>query len=248
MIISHAPSAALGFSLKKVAKKVGHGVKTASLAPIKATIAVTKYATSLALKPITNRLHAMTDRRAHKLAMERRRSKTPTTQERTEARAWTKHSLSAHGPHGKVLALLAGPPSMLLGQFGVAPVVAAAAIPVLTALLTQIIKSMGSKGELDANVHVQAQIPQAAMQYVQQASDTAAAAQAAYQAGQQFVDQVQNFQPPNANVNTEASFDVEAGSGMEGADVSALPTNLYVWPLLFGGVAAGLGLWSAIRR
>lgn len=280
MISSSAPNS-LGFSLNPIkavktvvqktvvapTKFTAKAVYQAHAIPTKLAIKATKFATALALKPITNKLNSMKAQRAKKLSLERRKSPTPNAAENAEARSWVKSQLSNKGPHGKVLALLAGAhpytdDGVLLGavgyQLGVAPAVAAALIPVLAALLQQIIKGMNSKGELqaNANVSVNAQVPQ---QYVQAAQ----AAQQAYAAGQQIYEDAQNYQPPD--VDAQASFDVNvdasggdpyasgsvspyAEQSMQGALGAMSEPSAYAWGVLaVVGSAAAFGFWRALK-
>jgi hypothetical protein len=184
MIITQGPSddGALGFSITSPFKKIGHAVakgaratghaavavgKTTGHVAIKAGKTVAKYDPgtrlaiyttkklgNLALAPVRHRIDRLKDRRAKKLAWDRRKSKEPTAAERAEARAWTKSYLKKHPPHGTMLALLAGPPGFFdpdPAMLGVAPAVAAAAVPVLIALMDRLLGKASASGQAPSN-------------------------------------------------------------------------------------------------
>jgi hypothetical protein len=169
MITSSAPNLGLVPKLvKKAAKATASGVKKGAKATGKVTVKTAKATAkgvqavgALALKPLRSKINTLTTRRAKKLAWDRRKSKTPTAAERSEARAWTKRTLSAKGPHGKLLALLAGASpgeaQDTLGAFGIAPgplgvvepatiALISASIPALTKLLQDIISAAAKSG------------------------------------------------------------------------------------------------------
>lgn len=146
------------------AKAVGRGVvKVAptvakvALAPAYLTHKLTMEAVNRgALNPIRARLNTITSRRANKLAWDRRKAKTANSTEYQEARGWTKAKMNAKGPHGRLIAFLAGaasPGAMAgLGDFGAVPVAAiVAAAPAIIALLNQTIQTFQRSGEAPAD-------------------------------------------------------------------------------------------------
>lgn len=147
--------------------------KTAKVAKVVAKPAAAVGA--LALKPLRSRINTLTTRRANKLAWDRRRSKTPTPGERAEARAWTKKTLTAKGPHGRLLALLAGASPTeahyTLGGFGITPgalgvepatiALISASLPVLTKLLQSILTATAKSGEAPVSPETAAVVPEA---------------------------------------------------------------------------------------
>lgn len=171
----------LGFSITKpfkhVARTVAHG--TASVAKSTAHVAkkVASPAVALAvlpavelnkivvgpvvkraLKPVTNRINTLKDRRAKKLAWDRRKSPTPTPAEHAESKSWAKNKLRGETPpFGLMLSLLAGPlivdesaPQMhQLGEPATASVLAS--IPALIALMNTILARNAKSGEAPAS-------------------------------------------------------------------------------------------------
>jgi hypothetical protein len=155
----------------KVAKGAAKGVVKLHTVPLKYTVKAVKKvgqgALWLATKPIRSRINVMVNRRATKLAFDRRRTKTPTAAERGEARAWAKKKLAAKGPHGKLIALLAGGPSPVdllgapvfgmsvsAGGLGIDPATLTAitaSIPVFVALVNTVINATSKSGEAPAN-------------------------------------------------------------------------------------------------
>ena len=148
---------------KAVAKTTGKVVYKASVLPLQYTlIKPTRWLADKATKPIRNRVQTIVNRRAVKIAMDKRHSTTPTPAEKAEAKAWTKHKLTYDGPggiptpHGKILALFAGseyhvPAYTEMGQLGVAPAVIAAAVPILVALANSMISKYNKSGEAPAH-------------------------------------------------------------------------------------------------
>lgn len=107
----------------------------------KAAYQASKAVTDLALSPIRSKLNTLKNRRANLLAWTRRKSKVPTTAEKAQARKDVKSMLSSKGPHGKMLAWLAGPPSTsALGEFGVIGYDDAALAAIATALTASLVK------------------------------------------------------------------------------------------------------------
>lgn len=191
---------------KSAAKTGAKVVYKASVLPLQYTlIKPTQWLASKATRPIKNRVRTLVNRRAAKIAMDKRRSTTPTPAEYAEAKAWAKHKLTYDGPggtptpHGAILAMFAGPSysgslgssDYYDGQLGVAPAVVAAAVPVLLALANAMISKYAKSGEAPANPRADAQAraeepPMAAgTQDLQRIQDAAAeaAASAAEDAG-----------------------------------------------------------------
>ena len=139
------PIAATKMSAKVIYK--AHEIPTKWLA-----LKPTEWLADKALAPVKSRVQKLVNRRAAQIAMDKRHVATPTPSEREEARAWVRHKLTYDGPagtptpHGKILAYFAGAP-IVAGQFGVAPAVAAAAVPVLVALATAMINKYAKSGE-----------------------------------------------------------------------------------------------------
>ncbi len=255
-----------------VVKSAGSGAvsvaKTAGGAALKYNPLTLSYKASLwaaekAVSPIRSRLNTITSRRAAKLAYTRRRSKTPTAAEHAEARNWTKAKLRAKGPHGRLVALLAGPPDAMDGalgdSLGVAPVIAvAAAIPPIVTLLNTLMKSFQQSGEAPANPADQPASP----------LQTAAAAVQAYQAAQQpaptAVDVpvtpgggAVDISPPAADTSADAAAMPDASADASaptpdtvqgfGADAGT-PTMGAIILGALGVAAIGAGVYCAVKR
>lgn len=138
-----------GKGVKVVAKTAYKGVEWTVIKP-------TMWLVEKAMAPVKHRVQKLVHRRASKLAWDRRKSKTPTPAEVSEARAWTKSKLRGEPPHGTVLSVFAGAGPMPdeLGdsyQLGVAPALVAAAVPVLVAAAQQLLSKFSSSGEAPAN-------------------------------------------------------------------------------------------------
>ncbi len=138
------------------AKTVGHVVKVGLIKPA-------EWLAHAAMTPVRNRVHKLRSRRAVKLAWDRRKSKTPTPAEQSEASAWTKDHLKHEGPHGRVLALFAGAaPANFgasysgLGDPATASVVAAS-VPVLVALIDAVLRKSNNPNEAPADPAADAQ-------------------------------------------------------------------------------------------
>lgn len=138
---------------KGAAQSVGHAIKTGIIKPF-------EWIGSKVTAPIRNRVHTLRNRRAAKLAWDKRKSKTPNATENAEAKAWTKNHLKKQGPHGEVLQLFAGAPSYQIGyglgyamQLGDPATITliAASIPVFMALMNSVLKKANSSGEAPAN-------------------------------------------------------------------------------------------------
>lgn len=146
---------AAGREAADAAKQVGHAVKVGVIKPA-------EWLANKATAPIRNRVHTLRNRRAAKLAFDRRKSKTPNAQEQAEAKSWTQKKLKGQGPHGHLLALFAGPADGMFGyydepysgQLGVEPAtmtLIAASIPVFMALMNKVLGSADKSGEAPAN-------------------------------------------------------------------------------------------------
>jgi hypothetical protein len=178
------------------AKQVGSALKTGILKP-------TEWVASTVTKPLRTRVHTLRDRRARKIAWDKRKSRTPNAQERGEAKAWTKRKLHSSGPQGYLLALFAGPVDdyvTLAGMdvydsgLGFDPATAsviAASIPVFMAILNVMLSKANKSGE--APVDPTGQMPGAAQDAaaaapgvvdMEPAQDAAAAAEDAAAAAQ----------------------------------------------------------------
>ncbi len=172
----------LGFNplhaVRSAARGVEHGAVKASkgayyltkqsiLIPTKFAVEITKAGTRLALRPVTSRVRTLVNRRANKIAWDKRKSRTPTPAEHAEAKAWTKARLNKQLPHGPLIAMLAGPlpmPSDLgsMGtNLGVAPAVVAALIPVFMALMNNLLSKFSRSGEAPVQIGPHGEIIQA---------------------------------------------------------------------------------------
>jgi hypothetical protein len=105
----------------------------------KTGVAVSKAVTDIALAPLRGKLNTLKTRRAKKLAWDRRKSTAPTTAESAQARKDVKAMLSSKGPHGKMMAWLAGGP-MFAGELGVVGYDDAAIAAIATALTATAVK------------------------------------------------------------------------------------------------------------
>jgi hypothetical protein len=116
-----SPFKSIAHEAKRAGKGVAHVAKKAASSPIARLaafppLALVKYVEKplgkLALRPVTHRIDTLKDRRAKKLAWDRRKSTVPTPQDRNDARSWAKGYLRGHKPpFGAMLSLLAGPPA-----------------------------------------------------------------------------------------------------------------------------------------
>jgi hypothetical protein len=155
--VAHVAKAA-GSGAISVGQKVGGTALKIAVLP---AYYVTKYAADIALRPVRSRVNTLVNRRAAKIAWDRRRSKTPTSAEHNQARDWAKAKFKSSGPHGHLLALLAGPTlTGQLGDFGVAPAVVAAAVPILVSILTGMIKKYAGTGEAPEDPAVDMSAPE----------------------------------------------------------------------------------------
>lgn len=169
---------AVGHGVKSGAKAVGHGAVasgkfvehhagTALLVAVP-PLALAKYVAKpimmAALKPVRNKVNQLKDRRAKKLAWDRRQSTTPTQAEKNEAKSWAKSSLRREKPpFGLMLSFLAGTPPpepilfgrvepISLGDLG-DPTTAAiiSSIPVLLEIMKSVLSHHDSAGDAPAN-------------------------------------------------------------------------------------------------
>lgn len=142
----------------RTAKGVVHTAASAASAVARGVIKPFEFLAAEATKPIKNRVVTLRNRRAAKLAMDKRRSTTPNAAERAEAKSWTKSHLKKQGPHGQILALFAGsspvalsdPYAGLLGDPATLTLIAAS-IPVFMALMNKVLSSANRSGEAPAN-------------------------------------------------------------------------------------------------
>lgn len=139
---------------KKGAVVAGKGIYQAHAIPTKwLAIKPTEWLAHKALAPVKSRVQTIVNRRARKLAWDRRKSKTPTPAEHQEARTWTRNRLLASSviiPAAPLLAAFAGAP-VRDAELGVAPAVVAAAVPVMMAAAAALISQFNKSGEAPAN-------------------------------------------------------------------------------------------------
>jgi hypothetical protein len=174
MIFRSPPRDDLGFSLnplhyvKKAAVAAEHGAVAAGKLTVKSVTLPTKYLLlkptewllDKATAPVRALVHKLRDRRAKKLAWDRRKSTTPNAQDQADAKSWTRSKLE-HLPDpvtGRILAHFAGP---TYGQFhgtvyrgdnlGIAPAVVAAAVPILMGVMKAVLSQFSKSGEAPAN-------------------------------------------------------------------------------------------------
>lgn len=247
-----------------VVKTAGKGVTTAgkgvatggkfvakgAVKGVKAVGSGVKYALSkTVLRPVISKLNTLKDRRAKKLAWDRRKSKTPTAAERNEARAWAKSYLKGQKPpFGYMLSQLAGPidDEPLMGSFG-EPVSAAtviASVPVLLSLLAIILQNVNKSGA--APINPATGQPMTPAEQAQAANETAAAAQAAAQLP--GAEAAAGMIPPGAEMPGMEGDDIDSGDIDSGGGAMVPSGGGGMLPpgvqkshiLLFGGVAVGL--------
>jgi len=144
----------------KVAGKGAIIAGKVAFAPALLTMKASQWLANQAMTPVKNKVHTLRDRRANKLAWDKRKSRTPNAAEKAEAKAWTQAKLKSQGPHGQVLALFAGPPMRMLNEYESAmqlgEVVTAAtitaSIPVFLAILNALLNKTSRSGEAPANI------------------------------------------------------------------------------------------------
>ncbi len=227
----------------RAAKTVAKGVKTA----LSKTV----------LRPVISKLNTLKDRRAKKLAWDRRKSKTPTAAERNEARSWAKSYLKGQKPpFGFMLSQLAGPldDEPLMGSFG-EPVSAAtviASIPVLLSLLAIILQNVNKSGA--APINPATGQPMTPAEQAQAANESAAAAQAAAQLP--GAEAAAGMIPPGAELPSmegddgmEGDVDSGGGAMVPSGGRGGLPAGVQKSHiLLFGGVAVGLVVLAMLLK
>lgn len=145
---------AVGKGVAKGGKAVGKGAVKGVKAVGKGVKAISKASFRLITKPLRSRVDKLTNRRAAKIAWDRRQSKQPNAQEKAEARQWAKNEFRKKGPHGKLIAALAGCPTAQreLGsiELGVDPATmtaVAGVIGALTAMAQVMLTSTAKSGE-----------------------------------------------------------------------------------------------------
>lgn len=210
-------------------KAVGKGLKYAIVAPA-------LWLASKATAPVRNRVHKLRNRRAAKLAWDRRKSKTPNAAENAEAKSWTKSHLKGKGPHGQVLALFAGAPDDVLlgsyepyaGQLGMDPATAtviASSIPIFMALMNKVLGQASASGEAPANPQADA------------AADASAAAETAAAPGEIDVGPAQEAAADAAQAAQEAVQDaVEPGMVRLPGGIRAKKSHLMIGGAVVGGL------------
>lgn len=251
-------------STVKVTKAVGRGTVSATKAVGHGTVKVVKTAGKVVVAPfawvgtkltapIRTRVHKLRDRRAVKLAWDKRKSKQPNAAERAEAKSWTQSRLKSSGPHGHVLALFAGAPMPYYtepAQLGLDPATAsviAASIPVMIAVLNAILNKSAASGEAPAD-------PGADMQAEQQAAQEVAALAAETPGAvdmtamqDQMVDSASNAEDGGGGGGGGGGGQMPAGPGM--VRVPGFKTPIKQSHILIGGIVlGGLVLVSMLTR
>jgi hypothetical protein len=172
----------VGRETVKVAKTTG---KIAVAPAYLLAVAPSRWLASKLTVPIRSRVNKLKNRRAAKLAWDRRKNKTPNAAEQAEAKTWTQNKLKGTGPHGRILALFAGPSYVHLGSSGLGePVsagVIAASLPILIAVLNALLNKSAKSGEAPADpagdqraeMQAQAEAQVAAAQYPESVQDSA---------------------------------------------------------------------------
>lgn len=139
-------------------KAVASATKDTILIPTVFAAELTKAATLLALRPVTSRIRTLENRRAAKIAWDKRKSKVVTPADRAEAKSWTKSKLNKELPHGPLLAFLAGSTATNLGappmstELGIAPAVIAALVPVFIAVMNALLTRLSKSGEAPVSI------------------------------------------------------------------------------------------------
>lgn len=210
-----------GKGIVKGGKAVGRGtVKVAKVAG-KVALAPAKFAFNLAMKPLRSRLGTLKNRRAKKIAWDRRKSKAPTKVEQAEAKRWLRKDLKKKGPHGKLLAVLAGSPPISgpLGELG-EPVSASlvAAVPVLTLLLNNMIKAYAGGSTAPADPEKTPPSKEATPAAAEDATDDAAAAAVEAEVEPTTTEEVQEV----AQEVTEEAAQEATEEALEGALLAGL--------------------------
>lgn len=210
-------------ALKKIA--------TAAVAPALVPAAlVAKKTFQLITRPLRKNINKLKARRALKLAWDRRKSNVPNAVDRKDARNWAKSKLKAKGPHGHLLALLAGPPDTAMAELGMTTLgvtgaeeaAILAAIPILVSLLNKMMDGFIKSGEIKAVVQAGGEA------YVGQQTQEWQAEQAAEQ---QF-EQESEYEDTMAGALGEMSTGDKWGLGLL---------------ITMGAAVAGLGVYAIAR-
>jgi tetrahydromethanopterin S-methyltransferase subunit B len=250
MYVTTPATGPMGISIKKGFKKIGKvakkGVKTTALvvAPV---MYVTGKALQLALKPLRSRINTIVTRRARKLSWDRRKTLVYTPSEKSEARKWTKAMFVKKGPHGRIIAALAGSSAHLgsFGATGVEEAAVAAGIAALTKLAANMVNNLNKKGDAPAN-------PTGG---VAEAASAAIVERARPQLEQQFapaVEQVVQEVTPVVEAydqaidptDQSATYDQLEGFGAR-PGISNLAGGIGIG---LGALAIGVGIFAAARR
>ncbi len=166
--VAHAASSAgqaVGHGVATGARATGRGAVAAgkvagkgaiiagkvAFAPALLTMKASQWLANKAMTPVKNKVHTLRDRRANKLAWDKRKSRTPNAAEKAEAKSWTQAKLKSQGPQGLVLALFAGPPSPMFGEVVTAATITAS-IPVFLALMNALLSKTSRSGEAPASI------------------------------------------------------------------------------------------------
>ncbi len=166
--VAHAASSAgqaVGHGVATGARATGRGAVAAgkvagkgaiiagkvAFAPALLTMKASQWLANQAMTPVKNKVHTLRDRRANKLAWDKRKSRTPNAAERAEAKSWTQAKLKSQGPQGLVLALFAGPPSPMFGEVVTAATITAS-IPVFLAIMNALLNKTSRSGEAPASI------------------------------------------------------------------------------------------------
>jgi hypothetical protein len=217
----------------------------------KSTYEASKYLTNLALSPIRSRLTTLKNRRAEVLSWTKRGSKTPTTAEKAQARKDVKSMLSSKGPHGKMLAWLAGGPVLAgqLGELGVVGYDDAALAAIAAALTTSLVKiaSDAAKSKFApadaAKAGLKAGGTSALTTATEAVAPTVAKATAAKQTYEEFVKAAQadavssGWAPPVTDEEVAAEPEAEAEEAATEAETEAME-----------GYLRGLGMYDGFRE
>jgi hypothetical protein len=185
-----------------------------------------KAAMDFVLAPLRSKLGTFKMRRATKIAMDRRGSNAPTAAEKAQARKDVKSYLSAKGPHGKMLAWLAGGP-MFAGELGVVGYDDAAIAAIATALTATAVKIISDAAK--SKFAPAAAVKQGA------AAGTAVAAQAAQEKVAQYLPPVAEEEAAPAEPVTQEEVAAEPAAEAE-EEATATDTEA------MEGALAGLGM------
>jgi hypothetical protein len=223
--------------VKKVGRGVASGAKTVGKGVARGAKFVGQHAFNLAVSPIRHFTNQMISRRAAKIAWDRRKSRQPMPAEVAEAKAWSKNQMKAKGPHGKLIALLMGPP--VVGAFGQVDPVSQAAIvsasAALAALASQTLKSLAKGGSAPDPAALQQQIQDyAAKQAEAEAARRITQGQKAVESGAEQVVQ-------------SADAGVQEGLTGWGAADATTSKGAVVAGMAIGTIAAATGVFLAMK-